>query len=546
MYEDTQYSDMLLEGIREVFTEKEIAILEQYNVPLYGPNGIRKELGRRSIKWFIKLYFPDEFTLSFAPIHLEMISDIQEIMERQLLGRSGVKLVKAIPRGHAKSTFYARVMPLHGLLYDWSKLTVLLGNNDDAAKRLVVNIRRELETNELIKEDFPTIKGKQWGNERLESETGSAIVSFGIGSGSIRGVSNPTRPTLIIGDDIDDDRSVRSAVELAANKDWFDKSVLYLGDNVTFTTSFVIIGTVIRNTSLLKYIIDSPDFEATIERSVKSFAVNVQLWEQWEEQILTLARENIAPKEPEQDTFYQENKEKMLEGTVMLWDRPDAYYRAMISKLRNEKAFWSELQNNPKDSDGSLGAIRYVSLPVDESEYELLAALDPTIKGGKTNDLAAYVEVLFHRRTKTIIVSYIDAKQRSYSDTIDTIVHRIKIRGRKYDGFWIETNGAGDIIMDLMRQRFWKENIFLIPNEIYSRIPKAERISVLSEYTNRGQLVFADNLPEAFHHEVSLWPVSQHDDVLDAISQIIIYLKERGLLDLLSPDYNVNPGWINR
>lgn len=532
---DKAYLNTLLIFAVKHLSQDQLDNLAAHCIPLFGPNGLRRYLAERDIEAFVKLYFPDEFYLDFPPIHKRMLADIQEVRDRCVAGRPGVKLARAIPRNHAKSTYYSRVLPLHGFLFGWSPLTVILGNNDDAAKRFVANVKNVVEFNPALLEDFPGIKGQYWGNEKLEASNGVVITSFGVGSGSIRGVSTGQhRPSLVILDDIDDDRSVRSAVELANNKDWLDKTVMALGDNVSYTTSFVAVGTIIRKTSLMKYILDSADFDSLIEQRIKRWSTNPALWQQWEAQYLDCAREGIQPKDASEDAFYQEHKDALLADTEVLWDKRDEYYYAMVYRLaRGMAAFNSEMQNAPQDTAGAFGNLTFVSLPTDEREYDLLAALDPTEKGGKSNDLAAYVEVLFHRKRKQVIVSYVDAKQRSYSDTIDAVVKRVRFRGKRYSGFWVETNAAGGIIRDLLSERFHQEAIPFNVSGVHNTLKKEERIDALSEFIQRGQLLFADNLAPELHAELDSWPLSQTDDCLDAIATIVLYLKNQGLMDLL-------------
>lgn len=526
------YESTLLDYAQRLLSAEQLQLILDNDVALYGENSLRRYLGEISIEAFIRLYFYDEFTLSFASIHNDMIADMQQIMENKVNNKAGIKIARAIPRGHAKSTFYSRVLPLHGLLYGWSSLTVLLGNNDDAAKRLNANIKNAIETNAAILQDFPNIKGTYWGNEKLTASNGATITSFGIGSGSIRGVSTGEhRPSLIILDDIDDNRSVRSAVELTNNKEWLDKDVLPLGDNVAFTTSFVVVGTIIRRTSLMKYILDSAIFKSRIESAVIHFAHNESLWEQWKENILQLAREDNQPTSPDEDTFYQQHKEAMLEGTQMLWERQDAYWYAQMSRLQNEGAFWSELQNAPIAADSMFGTPRFISAAtINEKEYDVIAGLDPTIQGNRHNDLAAYVEVLYHRKEKKVIVWYVDAKRRSYSDTINAVAQRIKTRGRMLNGFFVEDNAHGLIVKDLINERFRQERIPLQAIGIYNTAPKNDRIGVLSEYIARGDLLFVDTVAQELKDELSNWPMSQTDDVLDAIALIIGYLRDKNML----------------
>lgn len=524
------YEKLLLYYAEKVFTEKQWKRIKDNasDISLYGVDGLRRLVASKSIEAFTRLYFYEEFYLPFASIHYNMLSDMQDVHDRAIAGLSGRKIANAIPRGHAKSTFYSRILPLHGFLYDWSPLTVLLGNNDDAAKRFVANIKNIIETNNAIQQDFPDIKGSSWGYEKLQSNNGSVITSFGVGSGSIRGINTPSRPALVILDDIDDDKSVRSAVELANNIDWFSKAVMALGA-IDDTTSYIAVGTIIRRTSLMKHILERPNFNSRIEQRIKRWSSNVELWNQWQEIYLDLARKGEQPKDAVEDTFYQNNKAALLQDTEVLWNRNDEYYKAMVWKLANgDKAFNSEMQNTPAETDSMLVPTFISPNGINESEYDVLAALDPTIAGGKANDLAAYVEVLYHRKTKKIIVWYVDAKRRTYAQTIDIVVNRLK--KRKVNGLWIEDNAHGLIVKDLINEKLRQEKIPLQAIGIYNTLPKNDRIGALSEYMNRGDIVFIDTIAQELRDELNNWPISGTDDVLDSISNIVLYLKDKGLL----------------
>lgn len=514
---------------RSLLTDEDLAVLLDANVPAYGINGLRRYLAEQSFEAFIKLYFADEFYLEFAPFQIDMIRDCQEIIDRLRNRERGLKLARVYPRAHGKSSIYARLLPLYCLLYNISPLTVLIGNTYEAGKRLLKNIKNICESNEAIIEDFGDMRGEQWGLERLESKEGAAIQSFGIETGSIRGISNPQRPRLIILDDIDDDASVRSNTMLAAMKDVFDKSILQLGDAVTFTTHFIVTGTLIRKTSLLKYILDSPEFDGRIESAVKRFADNTALWDEWRAQFLQLARENRQPKDASEDAFYQAHKAELLAGSQLLWERADAYRAAMLVRLSNERAFYSELQNQPQDSGVSLGTIERVSLPENMNEWLLFGALDSSIKGSSSNDLSAWIELLYNPRTKQMVVSYVDAKQRSYAQTINDISQRITTNQKRYSALLVETNSAGEIIADEIQARV---GMYLI-NKIHNSIPKHERINVLSQYLSLGQLAFYNELDQEVFNEWEGYPFYKYDDILDATATAVMYLRSKNLLTIV-------------
>lgn len=522
--------------LKRYLTRDDLARLSKHGVSLTGPTGLRRWVAERDFEAFMKVYFPTEFTLDFPDIHRQFIADIQDMRARRLAGRPGIKLARAIPRGHAKSTFFARMLPLWAFVTGWSPLTVLLGNNTTAARRLLKNIKETCEQNDALREDFPGLgAGGVWGEDRIEYQS-AAIACFGAGSGAIRGVSKPNaRPALVIGDDLDDDESVRSTVLLEAHTEWWRKAVMALGDQVGFTTSYVFVGTIIRETSLMWTILSRPDFESVVQRGVTRFADNAALWDAWRDWFREQTGAGAAPKDAASDTFYQQHKAAMLQGAEVLWERPDAYYNLMRYRMSNgEAAFQSEIQNDPGALGGSLGKLRFIDrLP--DGPYQRFAALDSTIKGGKGNDLAAWVELLFYPRTRQMVVSFVNGEQRPYNATIDFVVDRLKGKER-YSGLWVETNGAGAIVADLLTERIQQAGLYYDPDLVHNAPPKQERIQVLPEYVARNQLLVLADVDDELRREYDGWPGYRFDDVIDALATIVIQLKAAGLLDVALPE----------
>lgn len=519
-------------------TEGQYAALIAHGIGLTGPAGLRRWVAERDAEAFAKLYFGREFTLDLAPIHRTFTTDIEAIRRRALVAQPGLKVVRAIPRGHSKTSWYSRLMPLHGLLYGWSGLTILLGNNTTAAERLVKNIRDELETNAPLLEDFGATRGPVWQVDQLQAANGCTIRCFGVGSGAVRGVSRPgMRPSLIVGDDLDDDAAVRSAIQLDANTDWWDKAVMQLGDQVAFTTSYVVVGTIIKSTSLMQHVLDSADFQSTVAQGVTRFADNAALWDAWRSWYIAEAKDGRKPAGPAEDRFYQERQAEMLQGTAVLWERPDAYYHLMVYRLaRGEPAFWSEIQNLPSAAGGNLGVLPLRPRPTDLREWELLGALDPTTHGGRTNDKAAWVEAYFHRERKEIVIAYCDAAQRPYGATIDAVARRIRQTiqaGRRYSGLWCEANAAGALIADAIDERLAEERLYALITQVQNSAPKDERIGMLSHYAARQQLSACDDIDPEWIKAWNGYPGYRFDDSLDAAGTIVQELRKVGLLDLI-------------
>lgn len=523
----------MLKFIKRHIDKDLYALLRANNVPWAGPDGLRRFIASKSLEAFCFIYFPEKFSLEPPHVHLNLFRDMDDIARRARVGERGVKLARVIPRGHSKTTLLVEMLPLHGALFAWSPLSILLANNGEAAKRLVDKIRAHVEDNALLKEDFGDVRGESWGKEQLTFSNGATIYAFGRGSGAIRGVAKQTRPRLVCADDLDDDQLVRSQAELDAAIEWWNKAVQPVGDQVNFTTSYVVAGTLIRKTSLLQSITDQPDFDVVVEKAIIKPSERQDLWDEWRERFLELAREGKAPKSPDEDEYYQQHRAEMLQGTEVLWPHGERDWDLQVKKLSiGVEAFQSEYQNSPGETGNSLGPITLIpSLPADLKGFKRYGALDSTVKGTARNDLAAWVEILFHPGRRQMFVSHIDAKQRPYPETIDAVMARL--RANSYQGLWIETNGSGWVIADLLEDRINKEGLYYIPQRVNHAAKKEERIHSLPEYVARGQLFVLDTVDPELKREWEGFPHYRFDDVLDGIATIVLQLKALGFLDIL-------------
>jgi phage terminase large subunit-like protein len=129
-----------------------------------------------------------------------------------------------------------------------------------------------------------------------------------------------------------------------------------------------------------------------------------------------------------------------------------------------------------------------------------------------------------------MIVSYCDAQQRNYSETIDAVAERLK-KGR-YDGVFSEANGLGGIIADQLEARLKQANVLVLVKRIRNSLPKNERIDMLSDYIRRGQLLFANDIQPALIEELDAFPFSERDDCLDALASIVLELRSLRILDV--------------
>ena len=501
------------------------------NLPETGPLGRRRLRAADDLEYFARAYFPDLFPTEPPPFHREAFALLNEIAANARQKRPGKRLAIAYPRGHSKTTIYSRVAVIHSLLYRWSPLTILIGNNDRSAKRLLKNIKDDLESNELLREDFPILHrpAKVWSATAIELADGCAVSVFGRGSGAIRGVVSKRRPTLVIGDDIEDDTSIRSEIETSALIEWWNRAVLAVGDNITGTTTYILVGTILARQSLFVSFAETPGVTALIYPALITPPTNTDLWAEWERHYTAHPVDT-----PEADTFYQQHKAELAKGATLLWDRPDALWYIYQYRLsRGELAFQRELQNNPYSDDTQpLG-------PLPESDpitgYRI-AALDPTVSGAKTADYPAYVEIVFDPATKKAVLDYCLAERADYGTTVRTIADRIAQLPKPLDGLVVEANSAGAVIADLLQQELIRRGRTEVATQIYNKVPKAQRIAALAVYARRGQFAIRRGLGGEFVREWQSYPAVRNDDALDAAATAMRFLEEQRLLLLSEPN----------
>ncbi len=148
-------------------------------------------------------------------------------------------------RGSAKSTFVSTAYAIYAALEkpEMYPFIVLLVSTGDLATSTIAAIKREFESNELLKQDYgvPTfekVRGLSWEvRKKLESKdewqarnlllsTGVRIMARSRGQ-RIRGIRHGIhRPKLVIGDDIDDLKSVQTQESRNATIRWWQGEVI--------------------------------------------------------------------------------------------------------------------------------------------------------------------------------------------------------------------------------------------------------------------------------------------------------------------------------
>ncbi|PIQ80038.1 MAG: hypothetical protein COV79_02585, partial [Parcubacteria group bacterium CG11_big_fil_rev_8_21_14_0_20_41_14] len=167
---------------------------------------VRKGVVTKSLDWFFSVYFHTYIKYETAPFQEEIIS----IAEDQ-----NIKLAVIVAfRGSAKSTLITTASVLWSILGSpQKKFIILLSQTEQKARQHLQNIKRELESNDVLRKDLGPFdeEKNQWGSTAIIIKNFNAKIVIGSVEQSIRGLRfGENRPDLIILDDVEDTNSVRT------------------------------------------------------------------------------------------------------------------------------------------------------------------------------------------------------------------------------------------------------------------------------------------------------------------------------------------------
>lgn len=206
---------------------------------------VRTAVTRQSHVMFFHFYFAHYVKYETAPFQKEIF----HITEREDIKN----FVCCAFRGSGKSTIITMSYPLWSILGNQQKKFVLILCQTKAqAKQHMINLKRELESNQLLRNDlgpFQEDTNDEWGSSSLVFSKMNARITAASSEQSIRGLRhNQYRPDLIIGDDVEDLASAKTREGRAKTYQWLTGEVIPAGDR---NTRLIIIGNLLHEDSLL-------------------------------------------------------------------------------------------------------------------------------------------------------------------------------------------------------------------------------------------------------------------------------------------------------
>ena len=355
----------------------------------------RRARGMASLKEFCELYFPERFFNAWSPDHLEVLAQIEQS------ALHGELFALAMPRGSGKTSMIECAL-IWVIFKGIHKYVAVIAATKGKAVEIVESIKTELQTNELLRQDFPEVCYPIWKldgiTQRAKGQTcvgrrtniswlankivmpsvagsaasGSIIHAAGLTGADIRGVKHTIdddgktsviRPSFVLIDDPQTDKTAKSLTQNDTRERLIAGAVLGMAGPNRKIAAFLLT-TVIESGDMADRILSRqlhPEWQGRRYKLLKAFPKNLKMWDEY---AAILVRGQVDGTGTAAATeFYAANQAEMDAGAEAAWlerkydDEITAIQHAMNLKIRNEAAFWSEYQNEPTVRNTGAGAI---------------------------------------------------------------------------------------------------------------------------------------------------------------------------------------------
>lgn len=450
-------------------------------------SAIRRKLSYENIRYFFAIYLSEHITYPLAEFHYDFFKIAENI-----------KILFAVIlafRGSGKSTIFSLCYPIWAITGKQKKRFVLIiTQTQQQAKKIMDNIKREMETNEVLKADIgPFIEdSNEWAATSIILSKYDARIMTVSAEQGIRGIRHGSyRPDLILLDDIEDLQNVKTQEGRDKLFDWFTGVIRPLGD---LNTKTLIIGTRLHEDDLISRII-----LAIKEKRMSGVYKRYPIVDR---------RGRIAwkGKYPNKQSI-EEEKRKTVNN--ISWHR-----EYLLELISSEEQIVKDAWIQYYDEMPHLSLLRYIIVGVDlaisqsqTSDYTSMVAL---YVFGKGSSLRIYVGKIMVNKRLTLHQTVLTAKQLQYS-----------ISGGQSITFVVEDIGYQQSAIEFMKTEGIKaEGVKLHGQDKYTRL------SMTTPYFEQGKIFFPKKGAELLISQLKGFPFEKHDDAVDAFVYGVLKVQE--------------------
>lgn len=455
---------------------------------------VRLSIARNSFYWFFHLYMGHYIKYPTAEFQKQMMEDVTNPDIEQL--------VIVAFRESGKSTIITTALPLWAAIGEMQKkYIVIVSQTQNQAQQHLANIVQELETNDLIRKDI-------WPYDYEENETGVSAIklpSLGVRiiavsrEQGVRGLRHgPHRPDLIIADDVEDSRTVKTREGRDRNFAWFTGELLPLGSD---NTKFITVGNLLHEDSLLMRL------RAGMESGERNGA--------YREYPIERDGASLWPERfPDKDSLV------MLERRIADRVRFEREYRLHLVPDDDQIIFPDMIHQYDKLPDLLRGQSRTLVVGVDlaisekdSADYTAMVTLDIRGNGDK---MQIYV-----------LPNPIN-KRMNFPTTIDLVRElNVSLHNPK---FFVETTAYQEALVQALSKDV------IDATGVHPNQDKRTRLNMIADKIHRGVILFPKHGSKELLSQLVGFGIEKHDDLVDALTVAVI---EAVRTDLNTPSFTI-------
>lgn len=444
---------------------------------------------------FCATYLPHWFPLKPAEYH-------KRLFNKFFYGKDFITVLGF--RGSAKTTIL-KAYALYGLVTGTSPLTVVIGANDGASRRLLKDIKTEIEQNLRLQKDYAIpvvpitnrIITEKWSENELHLR-GCSIFARSRGQ-KVRGVNiNNSRITQILLDDVEDVESAKREEVRKKTREWFFTEVVpalakgVMGEE----TKIIAIGNLVHKACLIAYL-DNKDIENVGLVQVEK----IPLFDEFG---------NVAwpALYPTQEYVDKEKSKVMLAGQGMgavIWARE--YLLQTVS----------EEDQIIKDTDIQYYPDEWLQRPFERGAV----GIDLAISLKQTADYTAMVKAVIVRNDygeRRLLILRNPVKERLQFDETISKARTLRLEMPEGTTFYVEDVAYQKASIEMMM----KNGINAVGVRPIG--DKRSRLIQVSPYIKSGMVLFPNNGVQNIIEEIIGFGIESHDDVLDAFIHAVYNL----------------------
>lgn len=426
--------------------------------------------------------------VTFADAHLDWFRQARQWV-RPVQAPAEDRMAWIAPRSCGKSTMAFLALPAWAAAHGFARFIAAFADSAIQAETHLATFKRELDTNELLRQDFPDLcaPGKRPSGANLAdtqsmfiARSGFVFAARGIDASSLGLKVGEQRPDLLLADDVEPDESSYSPYQAAKRLTTLQDAVLPL--NVF--ARVLLVGTVTMPGSIVHQL------------SKHAQGIETADW---------IRDENFQVRHYRPIIKRDDGTERSI------W--PAKWSIEYLQSIRHTRSFAKNYDNSPLGADGDYWSPDDFRYPQPGEGLDpaprMMLSIDPAVTSKVTSDYTGLAVVSYcpeRRRCTVHEATQVKLAPAALREKVLAMLDEFPEIGLVL----VEDNQGGEV---------WPHILHNLPvklRTVHQSAPKEVRAARVLNHYQRGRVIHARRLRD-LEEQMCAFPKAPHDDVLDAV-----------------------------